>query len=164
MLISLALCATLMVAIAAAVTASAAASRENDEFFRASQAARVTLQQLITEVRRGWVDTASTTTSLHLLTAAGSQVAHDRTYTYYPPTTAPNTPSAQVRLITNDDATDPDYVMARNVSAMSFAIQRGTDSAGAACVTEVTITITVTVGNNQGCLCGSASPRRSLPE
>jgi type II secretory pathway pseudopilin PulG len=162
MLISLALCATLLNAIATAVTASAAAARENDEFFRASQAARVTLQQLLTETRRGWVDTQSTSTSLHLLTAAGAQPAHDRTYTYYPPTASPSTPSGEVRLITNDDATDPDYTLARIVSALNFSIQTGTDATGAPCVTDVTVTLTVTIGKNQICLCGSASPRRSL--
>ncbi len=162
MLISLALCAVLLVAIGAAVAASVAATRDNDEFFRASQAGRIALAQILTEARRGWVDVNSTSTSLHLLTAAGSQAADDRTYTYYPPTAAPNTPSAELRLITNDDSTDPDYVLARNVSAMTFSIQTGTDSTGAACVTEVTVTITVTIGNNQVCLSGSTSPRRSM--
>src|SRR4051812_7948867 len=51
-LISLAITALLLTGVAAAFRASAAAIKINDQFFRASQAARISLNQIMTEVRR----------------------------------------------------------------------------------------------------------------
>src|SRR5205085_1077278 len=51
-MISLAISAMLLTAVAAAFTASSEAIEQNDEFFRASQAARVSMNQILTECRR----------------------------------------------------------------------------------------------------------------
>ena len=51
-MISLTISAFLLVAVAAAYNASANAVEMNDRFFRATQAGRVTLNQLLTEIRR----------------------------------------------------------------------------------------------------------------
>src|SRR3954469_10482361 len=51
-LISLAISTFLLVAVAAAYNASADAVEMNDKFFRATQAGRVTMNQLLTEIRR----------------------------------------------------------------------------------------------------------------
>ena len=58
-MLSLAITSMLLVGVAAAYSASADAVDGNDRFFRTTQAARVTMTQLITEVRRAdSVDTA----------------------------------------------------------------------------------------------------------
>ena len=49
-MISLAISASLLTAIAAAFSASSQAIETNDQVFRAPQAARVTINQIITEV------------------------------------------------------------------------------------------------------------------
>ena len=67
-LISLAIAAMLLTAVAAAYAAASDAIKANDQFFRASQAARVTVNQITKEVRTcqsGVVDA----TSLELTTA-----------------------------------------------------------------------------------------------
>src|SRR5215218_4356873 len=51
-MISLTICSFLLVAVAAAYNASASAVEMNDRFFRATQAGRVTMNQLLTEIRR----------------------------------------------------------------------------------------------------------------
>src|SRR4051812_31391096 len=51
-MISLTISAFLLVAVAAAYNASADAVEMNDKFFRATQAGRVTMNQLLTEIRR----------------------------------------------------------------------------------------------------------------
>src|SRR2546421_10256836 len=51
-LVSLTISALLLVAVAAAFSASAAAISVNDRFFRATQAARVSMEQILTLVRR----------------------------------------------------------------------------------------------------------------
>src|SRR3954470_14247930 len=51
-MISLTISAFLLVAVAAAYSASADAVEMNDKFFRATQAGRVTMNQLLTEIRR----------------------------------------------------------------------------------------------------------------
>ena len=51
-MISLAITTMLLTAIAAAFHSSSQIIKENDEFFRATQAGRVCLNQILTEVRR----------------------------------------------------------------------------------------------------------------
>src|SRR5205085_1130645 len=51
-MISLTISAFLLVAVAAAYSASADAVEMNDKFFRATQAGRVTMNQVLTEIRR----------------------------------------------------------------------------------------------------------------
>jgi len=51
-MISLTITSFLLVAVAAAYNASASAVEMNDRFFRATQAGRVTMNQLLTEIRR----------------------------------------------------------------------------------------------------------------
>src|SRR5438132_4535315 len=75
-LISLAICAALLTAVAAAFRASADAIEQNDQFFRATQAARVALTRILTQVRRGTPATDSTSSNLHLLTDNGLDVSY----------------------------------------------------------------------------------------
>src|SRR5205823_1131522 len=135
--------AMLLTGVAAAFNASAAAINNNDQFFRATQAARVSLNRILTQVRRGSIDDHSTSTNLHLITDSGQ----DLSYTY-------DSTLGQLKLVTNSDLTDPDYVLARNVASCQFTLQSGTDYAGHSCVARVSVLVTITIGNNSVLLSG----------
>lgn len=156
-LISLAISAMLLAGIAAAFSGATAAVQTNDEFFRATQAGRVTLHHILTHVRQGTVDAPADSATLRLITAAkdGGGGEDDRTYKFLPATN-------QIVLITNDDLTDPDYVLARNVTSCAFTAEMGKDYNNTDCVARLTMSIVVTVGENTVRLSGSVSPRRNL--
>jgi type II secretory pathway pseudopilin PulG len=148
--ISLAITTMLLTAVSAAFAASIAAVENNDQFFRATQTARVSLHQMLTEVRRAHaVDVSGNT--LRLITYN----EQDRSYVYSPT-------AREVRLVTNDITTDPDYVMAAGVTSAAFAADTVTDAQGISRVVRVTITLVVRVADNEIRLSGSAAPRRSL--
>src|ERR1041384_6192160 len=67
-LISLAITSVLLTAVSAAFTASSEAVENNDEFFRATQAARVSMTQILTEVRRAKSVNVSSSTKLDMIT------------------------------------------------------------------------------------------------
>ncbi len=156
-LISLAIAAMLLVAVGAAFTASAQAMEVNDEFFMATQSARISLARVLTDVRRGTAEEDALTDRVRILTTPSDplQPPHDRTYEYRPAT-------KQLVVITNDNATDPDYVLAENVSALTFTKMIGKDANNTNCVERLAMTITITVGKNSVQLSGSAAPRRYL--
>ena len=156
-LISLSIAALLLTAASAAFQVSAAAVQGNDEFFRASQAARVSLHQILTQVRRGSVRLDSGEHWVRLTTApdAGQTTGKDVTYQFDPA-------EKRLTLITNDIVDDPDYTLASNVADMDFAVEPGTDYTNAPCVANVTVMIRVNVGGNQVTLSGAAAPRRNL--
>lgn len=147
-MIALAITAALLTGVAVAFVASSSAVSNNDQFFRATQASRISLNRILTQIRRGTVDTNSTATSLHLLTDTNQ----DYTYSY-------NSTSQQLKLVTNSITTDADYVLARNVTTCSFSYQTGTNYAAQTCVMRVAVLMTVKVGNNQVLVSGSAAPR-----
>ena len=141
----------------AAFNASSNVIQTNDEFFRATQAARISLHQILTQIRRGSVNTASTTTSLRLITAVEDDGTGEDDFTYSF-VAAEN----RLKLITNDNLLDPDYTLASNVDNVSFAVETGEDYTHAPCVTRVSVAVTVQVGDNVVTLSGSACPRRNL--
>jgi hypothetical protein len=141
-LVSLAITAMLLTAAAAAFNASARAVELNDQFFRASQSARVSVNQIVTEIRRcqaADVDEAAVT--LELTTAAGE----NRIYSY----------DAAQQILTMTVAL-PDgarvHTLARNVTSLNFFTDEAT----------IVVNITITVGSNAITLNGSALPRRSV--
>jgi hypothetical protein len=148
-LISLAIAAVLLTGVAGAFRVSAEAIDINDQFFRASQAGRVSLNRILTQVRRGSVDEASTSSSLHLITDSNQ----DLTYSY-------DSVNQLLDLTVNSTATTS--ILAHNVTACQFLIQLGTDYNNAACVSRVTMQITVQVGANSVLLTDSAAPRRNI--
>jgi hypothetical protein len=151
-LISLAIVAMLLTAAGAAFCSSGQAIEVNDEFFRASQAARVSLNRMLTQCRKGTVLTTSASTSLDFNT----DLMKDVSYSY-------DATDKELLFVTNDDLTDPDYVLARNVTACAFSYVHGTNPAtGDDCISRIAISITVTVGNNSITLCGSAAPRAMI--
>jgi type II secretory pathway pseudopilin PulG len=150
-LLSLAIASMLLTAVATAFSASTAAIRINDEFSRATQSGRVCLHHLLTEARRGYVDESWSADEISIITAAGD----DRTYRYLPDL-------KQIVLVTNDDTTDRDYVLARNVIQSPFTVEQGTNWKGQPCVAQVSVVVAVEVEGHIVRLSGSASPRRNL--
>jgi prepilin-type N-terminal cleavage/methylation domain-containing protein len=139
-MISLAISATLLTAVAMAFNASAAAVEMNDQMFRATQAARVSVNQIMTEARR-CQSGAITGNSLNLTLASGET----RTYSY---------DSVNKRLIATMTALPvvESHPMARNVSDVQFMTDGKT----------ISMLISVTVGKNTVVLNGSAMPRRAV--
>ena len=156
-LMALALTAMLLTAAGMAFQVSADSVQANDEFFRATQAARISMHQILTQVRRGSVQLAWNPKWIRLTTApdAGQTVGDDVTYSY-------DATAKQLKLITNDVTTDPDYVLASNVTDLTFDVEPGTDYNNAPCVARVTVMIKVKVGKNEVLLSGAAAPRRNL--
>jgi Tfp pilus assembly protein PilW len=141
-MISLVITATLMTAVAAAYTASAKAIQINDQFFRATQAGRVCLNQLMSEIRQCSTVEVTSSTALSIVPATGTQA---KVYTY-------DAANKQLLLTITDVSGTKNYVLGRNISALSFAGTSG----------NVAIGITVTVGNNAVSLAGSVTPRRMV--
>jgi hypothetical protein len=148
-MISLAISAMLLTAVAAAFTASSDAIQINDEFFRASQAARVSMNQILTEIRRSNAVEETASNTLKMITHDNK----DRTYFY-------DAANRKLKLITNDVTTDPDYTLTSNCPQASFEFDTYIDSLGVKHIIRVSVTIVVQVGNNQIRLSGSAAPRK----
>jgi type II secretory pathway pseudopilin PulG len=139
-LIALAITAMLLTSVAAAFHASTAAIEMNDEFYRAQQAARVSLNQIMDQVRKcqsGVVDTSN----LELTTDAGL----DRVYSV--------SGTDLMMTFTPPGALSPTSVrLASNIKTLTFS----TDGKS------ISMLVTVTVGSNTVTLCGSAFPRRLM--
>lgn len=152
-MMSLTISAMLLTAISAAFSASAGAIRNNDRFFQATQTARVGLHHLLSEIRTGSVDEAWDAHEITLIT--GSATPEERIYRYLPD-------QDQLVMILSADTTAHPYVLARDVTDMSFSVDMGTDYNNAPCVARVNVSLTVKVGNNEIRLSGAAAPRRNL--
>jgi type II secretory pathway pseudopilin PulG len=149
-MISLAISAMLLTAVAAAFSASSEAIEQNDTFFRASQAARVSMTQILTEIRRAnAVQVPASNKSLSMITFDN----HDRTYSY-------DSAAQKLKLITNDILTDPDYTLASNCTSATFDADTITDAGGIKHVVRVAVTVIVKVDRNAIRLTGSAAPRK----
>jgi prepilin-type N-terminal cleavage/methylation domain-containing protein len=140
-LIALAITAMLLTAVAAAYSASAKAIEINDQFFRASQAARVSVNRICSELRQCQGGAVTPPNTLEITTAIGQKHA----YSY---------DSVNKRLLLTVGAA-PDsvtYPVASNVQSLTFFSDG--DSVG--------MNIVVAVGNNNVVLNGSAIPRRKV--
>jgi hypothetical protein len=150
-MISLAITSMLLIAVAASFAAAAAAISDNDKFFRASQAVRVSMNQIQASLRRCQACQVYSD-HIDLITDDG----HDRTYKYFPAESA-------LKLITNDILNDRDYIVARNVAVATFTADSAPDPMTKINrVVRVTMTFTVTVGKDTITLTGSSVPRRTL--
>src|SRR2546430_12879354 len=83
-MISLSIAAMLLVAVAAAYQASASAITMNDTFFRSSQAGRVSMNQLLTEIRRADAVQVTGSTSVDIIRPTETLTPNEvhRTFTY----------------------------------------------------------------------------------
>ena len=142
LLIGLTISSLVLTGVAVAWVSASRVVEENDQFFRATQAARVSVNQIMTEARRclsGVVDVPA----LELTLYNGDKRNYEldptdkclKMTTYDPITGAPST-----------------YVMARHVEDASFV----TDG------TTITLIMNVKVGKNQMLISGSAMPRRTV--
>jgi hypothetical protein len=137
-LITLSITASLLTAVGVAYQGAANIIQTNDQFFRASQAARVSVNQIIAEVRKCQGGAVSAT-SLELTTADGMK----RTYAL----------DADAHTLTRTDfigATPVTTRMASNVGSLQFDTDGDT----------ISMTITVQVESSAVTLNGSAIPRR----
>ena len=154
-MISLAIVAMLLSAVATAFSASSAVIEANDEFFRASQAARVTMNQLLAEVRRSDnIDVFTDRLNVGQPEKADGTPGNDVRFRY---------DSATKRLLFCPDVNAvplKEYTLSSNVTACKFTADM---KAGATPTypVRVAIELDVVVGNNQVRLTGSAAPRRA---
>ena len=161
-MISLAICSALLVAAGAAFTSSAAAVQVNADFFRASQTARVTMNQMLTEVRRADSVQCSPTNSTYFdVIRPAETITPNEGYRRYAFDSANKRVTLQIYY--TGGTTSSLYTLASNVEAAAFGPpQTGADSNNASVVQRLPITLTVTVGKNRIQLSGSAGPRTAL--
>jgi len=139
-MISLAISAGLLTAVAAAFSASVDAVDMNDQCARAINAARVSVSQVMTEARRCQTGVVGGT-SLELTLPSGEI----RTYNF--------DSTAKTLTVTSVLMGSPNtHPMARNVSDVQFLTDGKT----------ISMMITVTIGTNSVVLNGSAMPRRAV--
>jgi len=160
-MISLAISSMLLTAIAAAFSSSSSVIEQNDRFFRATQSARVALNQILTEVRRcDSIDDAHITANLiPILRPLETRPAHEvmRYYKY------DSTNKRIVIYFQYDNGTiSGEYPLAEAVQSSPFSWDMGKDANNTDCVVRVSLALDVKVGNNDIRLSGSAAPRRSL--
>lgn len=167
-MISLAITSMLLVAVAAAFTSSASAIENNDAFFRCSQAGRVTLNQILAEVRNCDSLDMSTPNTINVIRQAavqgnqqyarqGNEVS--RLFAY-------DTANKRITLTITQTTALPQlgpYELASHVTACSFGPpQMGLDYNNAEIPVRVPILLTVSTGGNTVTLDGSAAPRRAM--
>jgi prepilin-type N-terminal cleavage/methylation domain-containing protein len=150
-LIALAVVSILLAAVAVAFNATAINYRENNNIFNAINSARQTLSRMTTQLRTAdAVNPDSLTNECSLITAGGDDI----TYRY-------NNSAKKLYLVTNDIATDSDYVLCDNVTAITFTKDIVTEGSQTK-VKSVQISITVAAGDLQRTLSAAAVIRRNL--
>jgi len=167
MMISLTISAFLLVAIAAAYNASANAVEMNDRFFRATQAGRVTMNQVLTEIRRAdWVACSPGYDSIYVTRPASVRAAtmeDSREFKYDPATKKVTLQIHYKNTSTGAIWHSPVYTLASNVETATFGpAERITDDKGNPQDARVPVTIDVKIGSNSVRLSGSSGPRRML--
>jgi Tfp pilus assembly protein PilW len=163
-LISLAISSLLLIGVAAAYTASADAIEINDHFFRATQSGRVTLNQMLTEIRRAdSVLCAPTGDRIIVTRPEGSRLADEDGREYrYNPQTRRVTLQVFYKGVDGSTWTGLENVLASNIESASFGpAERTRDSTGQWHDVRVPVTLHVKIGGNSIRLSGSSSPRRA---
>jgi|SRR5688572_9938437 type II secretory pathway pseudopilin PulG len=169
LMISLTITSMLLSAIAAAYMSSSQVIENNDKFFRATQAARVALAQMLTEVRRCDSIPINTTLPPHVMITA-NELPISR------PPDAPKQPNEDLRVyeyipseskvvlyfIYLDGSKSNKYPIASNVQAPPFQWDLGKDSNNADCVARVSIDLDIKVDKQSIRITGAAAPRRSM--
>jgi type II secretory pathway pseudopilin PulG len=147
LLITLAIMALLLAAVATAFNASAINFKENENMYKAITAARNTLLLMTSQIRTGLVDpTDLSQTTCKLLCADGSNV----TYRYN---------SSEKKLYLHNNSTNTDYLLCENVTGMTFQKDNNTPTGD---IKSVQITITVESNNAQQTLSAAAVVRKVL--
>lgn len=144
-LLSLAITAALLTAVGAAYQASARVIEQNDQFYRAVQAARVSLNQIMSEVRQCQSGGVPSSNVLQLVTSTGE----NRTYTF--------DSTAGTLTVTIGGAVPVTATMAHNVKDVQFNLDAPSGES-----VEISMKVSVEIGPNQILLSGSAAPRRCI--
>jgi prepilin-type N-terminal cleavage/methylation domain-containing protein len=139
-LISLAIMAILLTAVASAFMASSSVIDMNDKFFRATQAGRVSVNQIMSTLRQ----CKTVDVDAHSLDVTTNTDARSYVFDSTNKTLVMNMSDGMGGTLTQ--------TLAHNVKAVSFSTDNKT----------VSMLITVEVGNNSITLSGSAMPRRSV--
>ncbi len=156
-MVSVTITTMLLLAVGTAYSASASAVKMNDDFFRSSQAARVSLGQMLTEIRR-CDSVAVTTTRLDVIRPDQNRLPNEvyRSFSY-----DATGKKLTLKVYYANGTSSPTYTLASNVTAVSFGpAETGTDANNATIVLRVPVTITVKNGTNDVQMSGSAGPRR----
>jgi prepilin-type N-terminal cleavage/methylation domain-containing protein len=151
LLLALTIASILLATVATAFNASIINYRENEDIFKVINSARGALFRLTSQLRTAdAVDPNSPANECSLITAGGDDI----TYRY-------NNADNKLYLITNDDLSDPDYVLCDNVTAMTFTkdtvIVESIEK-----VRSVQVSITVACGNVERKISAAAVVRRNL--
>ena len=162
-MVSISITTMLLAGISASFVSSANAVNANDQFFRATQAARVTMNQILVECRRAdAVQCSSTGTYDYFDVIRPAEVLDpNEVYRRYRYDAANKQITLTIRYADGTDSAA--YVMARNVSAATFGPpQMGIDANNASVVQRLPISLTTKVGGNVVTLNGAAGPRRAM--
>jgi hypothetical protein len=176
-MISLAITSMLLTAIAAAFHSSTQIISENDEFFRATQAGRVALNQMLTEIRRA--DNVPAEDSVVTDPGTNLKFTVRGITTDLLPVSRPldaHMSQEYMRYYRYDAATkrlllyfqnakgqqSTEYPLATNVQQSPFAWEQTAGSDNSRIAARVSIALEIVVGNNRIRLSGSAVPRRCI--
>jgi type II secretory pathway component PulJ len=163
-MIAMSITSMLLVAVSGAFTASSQAVETNDQFFRASQTARVVLHQMLGEIRRADLvqcDPLDKDTSYFDVMRPAEDITPLEVYRRYKYDS--NTRQLTLTIFKASDVVSAKYVLANNVEAAAFGPpQRGNNANNVVVVQRLPVTVTVKVGNNYIALNGAAGPRRAL--
>lgn len=162
-MLSLAITSMLLVGVAAAYSASADAVDGNDQFFRATQAARVTMNQLLTEVRRAdSVDTSDVAPfDTVFVTRDPDLRLTEEQYREFKYDAAGKKITLQIVFKKASDNTiykSPLYTMCRNVDECKFGPP---DKNAAGVEVRVPVTVVVKSGGHTIRLSDTSGPRRA---
>ncbi|HET6250801.1 MAG TPA: prepilin-type N-terminal cleavage/methylation domain-containing protein [Tepidisphaeraceae bacterium] len=152
--IALAITATLLTALAAAFHASAQTVANNNSFFRCTQTARLTLDDIVTELRQAdsvQVDDSGSRVRLIRPRQRLTEGEIDREYAYDPAARR-----ITLQIFYADAKESPVYELAGNISACEFGAPDA--NGGKACIP---ISLTCSDGSASVSLHGAVTPRRA---
>ncbi len=151
LLLALSIASILLVGVATAIHASFINYRQNEDMFKAINSARQALLRITSDLRTAdAADPLSPPNECSLITANGDDI----TYRY-------NNTDNKLYLITNNDLTDPDYVLCDNVTAMTFTKQTVVEDSQTK-VRSVQVSITIARDNAERKISAAAVIRRNL--
>jgi Tfp pilus assembly protein PilW len=157
-MVSLVICSGLLTAVAVATRTSFDAVELNDQFTRATQSTRVTMNHLLAEIRRSSsVQVSADRTQLDVIRNDAARPANEvyRSYKYDP---AGRRLTAQVFY--TGGTSSPVYTLASNVESATFGPAE--TAPNSTVVVRVPVYLEVTVAKSTILLDGTASPRQAI--
>jgi type II secretory pathway pseudopilin PulG len=167
-MISLAITALLLVSVATAFSSASQAIEMNDTFFRCTQAARVTVDQLLGEVRNCDSLDMNTANTIRIIRPAPGSGPYSRQTNETERDFVYDSANKRITLqiFYSGGTSSPVYELASNVASCSFGPpDMGLDYNNAVIPIHVPVSVTVKAGTGNTTssivLNGSASPRRA---